>query len=142
MMSILRLVVILIPAFGQRKFKLEDSGQSVETTENMANLGRTGDFAITTDTDENVFVRDGELWIKPSLQDENLINKNTVIDLTKQGICTSKAWSDCHAVTNTTNGTIVNPVKSARINTKKGASIQYGEPISLPLTPLRLTFHR
>lgn len=28
--------------------------------------------------------------------------------------------------TNTTNGTIVNPVRSARINTKKGASIKYG----------------
>lgn len=28
--------------------------------------------------------------------------------------------------TNTTNGTIVNPVKSGRINTRKGASIKYG----------------
>ncbi|RMD45074.1 hypothetical protein DV735_g194, partial [Chaetothyriales sp. CBS 134920] len=85
-----------------------------------------GDFAETTDTDENVFIKDGELWLKPTLQDADLINKNSVIDLTKQGICTSDAWFDCHAVTNTTNGTIVNPVKSARINTKKGASIQYG----------------
>ena len=105
-------------------------------------MGRTGDFSITTDTDENVFVRDGELWIKPSLQDENLINKNSVIDLTKQGICTSKAWSDCHAVTNTTNGTIVNPIKSARINTKKGASIQYGKPRSFQCEVSGLTVHR
>ena len=91
---------------------------------------RNGGFAETTGGDENVFVKDGALWIQPTLQDENLINKNSVIDLTKQGICTSKLWSDCHAVTNTTNGTIVNPVKSARINTKKGASIQYGMPQS------------
>ncbi len=82
---------------------------------------------MTTGDDENVFVRDGELWIKPSLQDEKFITKDSVIDLTKQGLCTSTQFSDCHAVTNTTNGTIVNPVKSARINTKKGASIKYGE---------------
>ncbi|KAI9880093.1 MAG: hypothetical protein M1823_006766, partial [Watsoniomyces obsoletus] len=81
---------------------------------------------MTTGDDENVFVKDGELWIKPSLQDEKLITKNSVIDLTKQGLCTSTQFSDCFAVTNTTNGTIVNPVKSARINSKKGASIQYG----------------
>lgn len=119
-----------------------DLGQSPHDTRSLTNLGRTGDFSITTDTNENVFVRDGELWIKPSLQDENLVNKNSVIDLTKQGICTSKAWSDCHAVTNTTNGTIVNPIKSARINTKKGASIQYGEPRCLRCAELGLTVHR
>jgi beta-glucanase (GH16 family) len=66
------------------------------------------------------------LIIKPTLQDEKLINENNVIDLQKQGICTSDVWKDCHAVTNTTNGTIVNPAKSARINTKKGMSIQFG----------------
>ena len=92
----------------------------------LTNFDSTGDFAQTTNTEENAFVKDGELWIKPTLQDENLINKNSVVDLTKQGICTSKVWRDCHAVTNTTNGTIVNPIKSARLNTKKGASIQYG----------------
>jgi hypothetical protein len=83
---------------------------------------------MTTNTDENVFVKDGELWIKPTLQDEKLITTNNVINLTSQGICTSNVWSNCYAVTNVTNGTIVNPVKSARINTKKGVSIQYGKP--------------
>ena len=66
------------------------------------------------------------MWIKPTLQDEKLLTTNNVINLTAQGICTSPLWSDCIAVTNTTNGTIVNPVKSARLNTKKGATIQYG----------------
>lgn len=50
-----------------------------------------------------------------------------VLNLKKQGICTGTLWTDCVAVTNSTNGTVINPVKSARINTKKGASIQYGE---------------
>ena len=53
-------------------------------------------------------------------------NNKTVTDLLKQGICSSKKWSDCVIHTNTTNNTIVNPVHSARINTKAGASIRYG----------------
>lgn len=85
-----------------------------------------GQFDETTTTDENVFVHDGKLHIKPSLQEASLIEKNSTIDLEKQGICSSNRWYDCHAVTNTTNGTIVPPVKSGRINTKKGATIRYG----------------
>lgn len=91
-----------------------------------------GQFEETTVTDENVFVRDNMLVIKPSLQDENLIYHNNVINLTAQGICTEQgqSWSSCVTSTNTTNGTIVNPVKSGRINTKKGATIKYGEQIA------------
>lgn len=85
-----------------------------------------GQFEETTVTDENVFVENGALYIKPTLQDAKLIDNNNVIDLRKQGICTSKVWSNCITSTNTTNGTIVNPVKSGRINTKVGAKIRYG----------------
>lgn len=84
-----------------------------------------GQFEETTNTDENVFLKDGVLVIKPTLQDESLINNNNIIDLTGSG-CTGTKYTDCVAVTNTTNGTIVNPVKSGRINTKLGASIKYG----------------
>lgn len=85
-----------------------------------------GQFDETTVTDENVYIRDGMLTIKPTLQDEGLITQNSVINLTKQGICASNKWSNCVAVTNTTNGTIVPPTRSGRINTRKGATIQYG----------------
>ncbi|KAI9752355.1 MAG: hypothetical protein M4579_005663 [Chaenotheca gracillima] len=85
-----------------------------------------GQFEQTTQTDENAFVKDGQLWIKPTLQDPDLINKNSVVNLTRLGTCSSTVLSDCVAATNITNGTIVNPVKSARINTKKGATIKYG----------------
>jgi hypothetical protein len=85
-----------------------------------------GQFEETTVTDENVFVSDGILHIKPTLQDPKLINENSVIDLRKDGICSSNIWSNCITSTNTTNGTIVNPVKSGRISTKKGARITYG----------------
>jgi beta-glucanase (GH16 family) len=89
-------------------------------------LRRNGQFEQTTNTDENVFVKDGQLVILPTLQDENLINNNNVLNLTAKGICTSKLLSRCVAATNVTNGTIINPVKSGRIHTKKGASIKYG----------------
>ncbi|KXS99664.1 hypothetical protein AC578_9884 [Pseudocercospora eumusae] len=85
-----------------------------------------GQFEMTTNTDENAFVQDGMLVIKPTLQDEKLVESNNVINLLKDGTCSSDLWSNCVAVTNTTNGTIVNPVKSARISTKKGASIRFG----------------
>lgn len=85
-----------------------------------------GQFDQTTDTDENTFIRDGQLYIKPTLQDAALIEKNTVINLTSAKTCTGTKLSSCVAVTNVTNGTIVNPVKSARLNTKKGATIKYG----------------
>jgi len=87
-----------------------------------------GQFEYTTLHDENVFIKDNILHIKPTLQDENLITSNHVLNLTDLGICSSPVLSNCVSVTNTTagNGTIINPVKSGRINTKKGASLRYG----------------
>ncbi len=85
-----------------------------------------GQFEETTATDENVFIKDSILHIQPTLQDVNLLTHNHTLNLTKLGTCTSNLWSNCVAVTNTTNGTIINPVKSGRINTKKGANLKYG----------------
>ena len=90
-------------------------------------LRRNGQFEESTNTDENVFIKDGKLVIKPTLQDIKLIEtNNATINLTQTGICTSDVLSNCVATTNVTNGTIVNPVKSGRINSKKGATIKYG----------------
>ncbi|KAL7621021.1 hypothetical protein AAE478_008333 [Parahypoxylon ruwenzoriense] len=87
-----------------------------------------GEFEQTTGNDENVYVQNGHLFIKPTLQDANLINNDALIDLLKDGTCTSNEQSDCVAATNTTvgNATIVPPTRSGRINTKKGATIKYG----------------
>ncbi|KAL1614863.1 hypothetical protein SLS54_009417 [Diplodia seriata] len=85
-----------------------------------------GQFEMTTDTDENAFVQDGVLHLKPTLQDQKLVDTNNVINLLDAGTCTGTGWSSCVTATNTTNGTIVNPVKSARINTKVGANIKFG----------------
>ncbi|PBP17597.1 glucan 1,3-beta-glucosidase [Diplocarpon rosae] len=85
-----------------------------------------GQFEQTTADPENVFIQDGKLVIKPTLQDEALITSNTVINLTTDGTCTSDVPKNCAAVTNITAGTIVPPVRSGRINTKKGGVIRYG----------------
>lgn len=84
-----------------------------------------GQFEETTNTDDNVFVKDGILTIKPTLQDPKLLEADNMLDLRGKG-CTGSKWTDCVAVTNTTNGTIINPVRSGRINTKLGASIRFG----------------
>jgi len=83
-----------------------------------------GDFEQTTDSDENAFIQDGNLWIKPTLQDASLIENDNILNLFGSG-CTGQ-WTDCVAVTNVTNGTIINPVKSARLTTLNKASIKYG----------------
>ncbi|MCJ1476200.1 hypothetical protein MMC13_004866 [Lambiella insularis] len=87
-----------------------------------------GEFEQTTNTEENVFIQNGALIIKPTLQDAKLVEtQGSIVNLFKeQGGCSSKLWSDCVASTNITNGTIVNPVRSGRISTKKGATIKYG----------------
>ncbi|KAG9248648.1 putative beta-1,3-glucan-binding protein [Calycina marina] len=85
-----------------------------------------GEFEQTTLTDENIYVQNGKLIIKPTLQDVSLLETNTVINLTRDGTCSSSVLTDCVSVTNTTTGTIIQPVKSGRINTKKGAKIKYG----------------
>ena len=71
-------------------------------------------------------MQDGKLIIKPTLQDAKLIDSNNVINLTREGICSSKLVKNCVTQTNMTSGKIVQPVKSGRINTKKGATIKYG----------------
>jgi beta-glucanase (GH16 family) len=91
----------------------------------MAN-SRNGEFALTTDTDENVFVRDSQLIIKPTLQTDKFLSETTKINLTAHGTCSSTTTQDCVQVANLTVGEIVAPVKSGRITTKNFGVIRYG----------------
>ncbi|KAL5449582.1 hypothetical protein PMIN06_006806 [Paraphaeosphaeria minitans] len=102
--------------------KLNESVWTIE----IGVKGFGGSFEQTTNDLNNVWVGDeGVLYLRPTLQDDFLVNNNNVIDLRTQG-CSSKDWTDCVATTNTTNGTIINPVKSASVNTMLGGSIKYG----------------
>ncbi|RKL11773.1 hypothetical protein BFJ71_g254 [Fusarium oxysporum] len=91
----------------------------------MAN-SRNGEFALTTDTDENVFVRDSQLIIKPTLQTDKFLSETTKINLTAHGTCSSTTTQDCVQVANLTAGEIVAPVKSGRITTKNFGVVRYG----------------
>ena len=92
-----------------------------------ANIGGSnGEFDVTTGTDENIFIRDGQLVIKPTIQNESYISSTSVINLTADGTCTSSVTSDCVLSANLSAGDIVQPVKSGRINTKNFAVIRYG----------------
>jgi beta-glucanase (GH16 family) len=73
-----------------------------------------------------VFVRDGRLVIKPTLQNESYIDSTGVTNLTADGTCTSNLATECVLAVNRTAGQIVQPVKSARISTKNFAVIRYG----------------
>jgi beta-glucanase (GH16 family) len=82
-----------------------------------------------------VYIQDSALVIKPTLQDANLITNDHIINLTTDGTCSSTNVHDCVAATNTTNGTIIPPIKSGRVNTRKGASIRYGRVEVTALLP-------
>lgn len=111
---------------GRKKLKLVALGKSfIPNNRRQLTWDSNGQFEMTTNSDENVFIQNGILTIKPTLQDADLMGIDAVIDLRDHG-CTGVTWVDCVTSTNTTNGTVVNPVKSGRINTKRGASIKYG----------------
>ncbi|KAJ1336113.1 gram-negative bacteria-binding protein 1 [Microdochium nivale] len=92
-----------------------------------------GEFVQTTNNGENVYIENGHLVIKPTLQDASLMESNNVINLLADGSCTSTNYYDCVAATNITTGnsSVVPPTKSGRLITRpgkssKGATIKYG----------------
>lgn len=103
---------------------------------------------MTTSSRNNSFVKDGMLYIVPTLTADN-IGMNAVMDGTVYNItdCTFNItrpdngfivqdgirqfdWPSylrsCSAVSNATAGTVINPVQSARLTTQKSASIRFG----------------
>jgi beta-glucanase (GH16 family) len=120
----------LTPISGHRKLKLAGLGKLPLSPSLIRTLiiylFSNGEFEETTLTDENVFIQGGKLIIKPTLQNASLITSNNVLNLTALGTCTSTVLSNCVSITNTTTHEIIQPVKSGRINTKKGATIKYG----------------
>ena len=111
---------------------------------------------MTTDSSNNSYVQNGYLYITPTLTSdiigENAIIDGFVYNITgctfniTQGLTyTSSAVTNasaamgpdqpfnlagytaaCSAVSNATTGQVINPVQSARLSTRKSASIKYG----------------
>lgn len=90
-----------------------------------------GAFDWTTGSDRNSYVRDGKLYILPTLTNETISNEDIVhgytVNLTTDGTCTGKGASQCWVTSNRTKNVVIPPVQSARLNTKVSASIKYGK---------------
>jgi len=122
----------------------------------MSGFGN-GEFEMTTSSQNNSNVRNGRLYITPTLTSDaigmNAVVDGTVFNITDctfnitQGIgytaSTSQSsgssnigqdqpfdaegyYKACSAISNSTTGQIINPVQSARVSTRKTASIKYG----------------
>ncbi|RYN30502.1 hypothetical protein AA0112_g6665 [Alternaria arborescens] len=94
-----------------------------------------GEFDWTTDDPKNSFVDSEGLHIVPTLTTEStsitaeqILNGYT-LNITKadgDGSCTSTDYKSCGVRSNSTTGTIIPPVRSARMTTKGKKSIKYG----------------
>jgi len=102
---------------------------------------------MTTSSTDNSYVQDGYLYITPTLTSDiigmdNVFNGYTynLTDCTynttnpealpgggnSSTFDASAYYGACGAVSNTTSGAVINPVRSARISTRNSASIRYG----------------
>ncbi|WVQ96527.1 hypothetical protein IAU59_003632 [Kwoniella sp. CBS 9459] len=90
-----------------------------------------GSFQWTTNDDENAYVKDGTLYIVPTLTSDKIgndaITNGYTVNLTADGSCTSNNVSQCVAVSNSSLLTVINPVRTARLITKNSVSIKYGK---------------
>ena len=111
-------------------------------------LLRNGQFEMTTASQNNSFVRDGKLFITPTLTSDNLgmeaVLDKSIFNITdctfnqtqpdsgfilhdgERVFDTESYTKACSKVSNATSGAIINPVQSARLTTLNSASIRYG----------------
>ncbi|KAI9855843.1 MAG: hypothetical protein M1824_005832 [Vezdaea acicularis] len=93
----------------------------------------TGSFDWTTKDPKNSYTDAAGLHIVPTLTTEStditpeLLLDGHVLNLTTDGTCTSSDVTMCSIRSNKTAGTIINPVRSARLTTKGKKSITYGK---------------
>jgi len=82
---------------------------------------------MATDSPTNSFVKDGKLYILPTLTSD-LIGRDAILNGYTYNLtgCTNEDWKACGVVSNSTTGTVINPVQSARLTTRKSHNIQFG----------------
>ncbi|KAI0051591.1 glycoside hydrolase family 16 protein [Auriscalpium vulgare] len=96
----------------------------------MSGFGN-GEFEMTTTSSDNLFVRNGQLYIMPTLTTNYLKSPGLIFDggnYTIPGCTAAKTnASACSVASNAKTGATVPPIMSARISTKGTYSIQYGK---------------
>ena len=99
----------------------------------LTKVSSTGSFDWTTADSANSYVNAEGLHIRPTLTNLTTDITNAQIDngytvnLTRTGECTSSTVSSCAIQSNRTLGSIIPPVRSARLTTKGKKSIRYGK---------------
>lgn len=81
---------------------------------------------MTTADDTNLFFRNNQLYLYPTLTSDSVNNVLSGGNYTLPG-CTSSNKTACVVVSNNALGTVINPVMSARINTQGKVGIQFGK---------------
>jgi len=86
-----------------------------------------GEFEMATPFENNSYIQDGQLYLLPTLTSDVIgteaVFNGYTFNLTG---CTNTNLTACGAVSNITQGTVINPVMSSRISTKGKKSIRYG----------------
>ncbi|KAI0275853.1 glycoside hydrolase family 16 protein [Russula aff. rugulosa BPL654] len=107
-----------------------DNGGTWTRDVEMSGFGN-GEFEMATALPDNLFVRNGQLYIKPTLTSNVLSDPQQIFDggnYTLQGCTTSETnASACSASSSDTNGATIPPVMSARLSTKSSYSIRFGK---------------
>lgn len=92
----------------------------------------TGEFEWTTTSEENTYVKDGKLYLVPTVDTWPQVD-GTVLNLSATGECTSdpdysgmSRVSACEAMRNVSADTYIPPIRSGRINTRNSYAIKYG----------------
>ncbi|KAI9438525.1 glycoside hydrolase family 16 protein [Lactarius indigo] len=110
-------------------FDVDNGGTWTRDVE-MSGFGN-GEFEMATALSDNSFVRNGQLYIKPTLTSNALSNPDQIFNggnYTLQGCTTLKSnASACSASSNSKTGATIPPVMSARLSTKGSYSIRFGK---------------
>ncbi|KAI5117892.1 hypothetical protein M0805_001977 [Coniferiporia weirii] len=87
-----------------------------------------GEFEMTTSSSDNLYIKNGQLYIMPTLTSDE-IGEGAVLDGHTYNLtgCTSTNVSACSVTSKQSTGTVINPVKSARITTANKSSIAFGK---------------
>ncbi|GJJ14723.1 hypothetical protein Clacol_008990 [Clathrus columnatus] len=113
-------------------FSVDTPGATWTREVDLSGFGN-GEFEMTTNSENNSFVKDGMLYIMPTLTalsipgGEASIFNGFTYNLTGCTNTVNFEGTACGAVSNATTETVINPVMSARITTAKSHSIRYGK---------------
>ncbi|TFK37023.1 glycoside hydrolase family 16 protein [Crucibulum laeve] len=86
-----------------------------------------GEFQMTTGDSDNLYLQNSQLYIHPTLTSDKVQNVLDGGNFTLQDCTRTDNRTACSASSSNSRGTVINPIQSARINTKGKKSIRYGK---------------